>query len=409
MKIALFTDSFLPQINGVSAVLGQMINYFNQNNIDYMVFAPEYKGYCEDEGNIQRLSSFRFVFYPESRFALPNYSTIKKQLDIYKPDVIHIMTPFSMGICGLIYAMKHPIPVVATYNTNYAEQIKSYKIPIADSVIWQYLRWFYSRCKTVCCPSSASKTQLDKHGIDNALVFPNGVDIQQFSPVYRNDNWRSEMGVNGKIALLYVGRMSKDKNLSVLMDTMNILNSRGYEQNIRLIMVGDGPIKDKLARHAPENVCFTGYMRTPQLSIVYASSDIFIFPSYIETFGNVALEAMSAGLPVIGAKGSGCMDIIQNGFTGMLCNHWSPVAFADAVETMIKNEQLMQSMAQNARAAAIQYDWDNIMSRYMYLYSIADSLQKELLWKKQTQKLYRLARRSYIKGRRFMERFHFMI
>jgi len=302
-----------------------------------------------------------------------------------------------------------PIPVVATYNTNYSEQIRAYKIPIADAVLWQYLKWFYGKCKTVCCPSSASKAQLAQHNIDNVLVYPNGANIDMFNPANRDEAWRHQMDVSDKIALLYVGRLSKDKNLSILMDAVDILNARGYQQRIKLIMVGDGPLKDKLMRQAASNVHFTGYLKGIDLAKAYASSDIFVFPSYIETFGNVALEAMASGLPVIGAKGSGCMDIVQDGYNGILCNHWNPVDFADAIEILIKNSALRNAMAQNARITASQYTWDNIMSRYIYLYSVADSLHKDMMWKKQTQRLYRLARRGYLKSKRFMERFHFMI
>lgn len=254
MRIAVFSDTFFPQINGVSRVLSYYVDYMNNNSIEYLLFVPEKEQEIRND-NIINFNGVKCFFYPGAKIALPSYSKIKTVLDNFQPDLIHLVTPFSMGLSGLKYAQTHAVPIVASYHTNFDQYLAYYRLAFLAKTANRYLKWFHSFSKVNFCPSRATLMQLQKLGIENLDICPNGVEQENFSPHLRNDKMR-ELLSGGEVVpiLLYVGRLAPEKGLHILMQAIEILNDS--RRAFKLVLVGDGPSREKLEKSRIDNRCF---------------------------------------------------------------------------------------------------------------------------------------------------------
>lgn len=350
LRVAFFTDTYLPQLNGVSITMQKLFEYLDQrSDYDYIVFAP---GPGIDKNNkVYRFTSFKFFLYPECRISTPNYSYISKILDDFKPDMIHISTQFSMGLSGLFYARKHGIPVTSVYHTNFNDYLKYYRLKSISSVVWKYFAWFHNHCDINYCPSIYTREQLLSCGFKNLKLWVRGVDTDLFSPRYKGISpWVYHE--KGKTIFLYVGRVAAEKNIGVLTNAIDLINRDHYDK-VHFIIVGDGPMLEKVKKWEPGNVTCTGYLTGLSLARAYANADVFIFPSTSETFGNVVLEAMSSGLPVVGAFAAGVRDNLIDGFNGISCQPDDPVDLAAGAVKLLKDKNLMKTMGKQARTYAL--------------------------------------------------------
>lgn len=351
MRVAFFTDTFLPQLNGVSITMQKLFEYLDQrSDCDYIVFAP---GPGTDMNNkVYRSTGIKFILYPECRISIPNYSFISKTIDNFKPDMIHISTPFSMGLCGLFYARKRGIPVTSVYHTNFNDYLKYYRLNSISGMVWKYFAWFHNHCDINYCPSIYTKEQLLLRGFKNLELWVRGVDTVLFSPKYRGASPCVDQ-INDKTTFLFVGRVAAEKNLGVLTTAIDLINRDHYDK-VRFFIVGDGPMIEKVKRWKPDNVACTGYLTGLSLARAYANADIFIFPSTSETFGNVVLEAMSSGLPVVGAFAAGVRDNLLDGFNGISCKPDDPVDLAEGAVKLLKDKNLMRTLGKQARSYALE-------------------------------------------------------
>ncbi len=362
MRIAVFSDTVFPQINGVSRVLAKYLEYMDDKNIEYMLFVPEKKS-ANDKDNIIHLGGRKFFLYPEIKLALPRYSKISAYLDAFQPDMIHLLTPFSLGLAGLRYARARIIPLVSSYHTNFDQYLDYYGMPFLLKPTHKYLQWFHSFSQINFCPSRATLAELSDLGIKNLEVCPNGVDLEEFSPAYRNSATRqSLLGENEKPILLYVGRIAPEKNLEVLIKAVSILNDR--EAPFKLVLVGDGPSRQKWENINIDNVAFLGYKSGRALQEIYASADLFVFPSTTETFGNVILEAMASGLPVVAARAGGVQDNLIDMYNGLSFQPGDPYDMAQAIHQLLSEPDLRARLTCNASQYALSKTWSEIFSEF---------------------------------------------
>ena len=351
LKVAFFTDTFLPQLNGVSTTMQQLFEYLDRrSDFDYLVFAPA-PGLDEDN-KVHRLRSCKFFLYSECRISVPNYLFISKVLNGFKPDLIHISTPFSMGLCGLFYARKHGIPVTTVYHTDFNYYLKYYRLKLISGMVWKYFAWFHNRCDINYCPSDYTREQLMARGFKNLDLWVRGVDTDLFSSEFRGTSPRVEHEKD-KTVFLYAGRVAAEKNIGVLTAAIDLIN-RDHFHKAHFIIVGDGPMLGMVRRWAPDNVTCTGYLTGMALARAYADADVFIFPSTSETFGNVVLEAMSSGLPVVGAFAAGVRDNLVDGLNGISCRPDDPVDLAAGAVKLLEDKSLMKKLGEQARAYALQ-------------------------------------------------------
>jgi len=277
------------------------------------------------------------------------------------------MTEFNMGLSGLSYGKRHGIPVISNYSTNFTTIIRQYNLGVLEKALDNYLRWFHNEADQCVTPSRESSKELEKFGVKEISIFSRGIDFDNFSPEKRNNDFRRIYGVEDKILLLYVGRLSLEKDLAVLRDSMFKLNE-SYKDKIALIVTGEGPMRSELEQTMPDNVIFTGYKKGMELAEIYASCDIFAFPSSFETFGNVVLEASASGLPVVGVNEGGVLELIDHGNTGYLANPRDPESFAVFLEKLIVEEELRNNFGVNGRNYAKTKSWNSVFSNLIKIF-----------------------------------------
>lgn len=361
MRVALFTDTFAPQINGVTMTLNRLVQYWQRQGIQSLVYAPDYDGQGEDSPEIRRVPSLPFPLYPECRIPMSGYAGIERELLAFKPDLLHLVTPFTLGLIGHRFGRHHHVPMVASYHTNFDQYLDYYRLPFLKQMYWSYHAWFHSACVRNYCPSTATKALLARNGIKDLEIWSRGIDAGEYAPELRNPRIREKYGIaGGKMLLLYVGRVAPEKDIEVLLNGYKTLPSDVAEL-VHLIVVGDGPLISKIASDS-SGITFTGYLRGRELAEIYASCDLFVFPSATETFGNVVLEAMASGLPVIGAEAGGVTDIITHMKNGLLCPPHLAEGFRDGISMLVRNEDLRLQMARFARINAVRRDWDSIFT-----------------------------------------------
>lgn len=367
MKIALFSDTFSPQINGVTNTLGKLVKYFEEKNIEYKVFVPQYDE--EDiDSHTERFYSFKFFLYPECRLALPNIFRVSQVISEFQPDIIHIMTEFNMGITGLHYGKKYNIPTISNYTTNFPQYTDYYKLEFFKQPIWDYMRWFHNQNNITLCPSNEAQKLLNKNGINNTDIFSRGIDSQKYNPDYRNDHLRKMLGIENKTAFLYVGRVSIEKDLDILSESYKAIKEK-YKNNVALIITGEGPYLEKCKELFPEDTIYTGFKKGRELAEIYASSDIFVCPSSTETFGNVVLEAMTSGLAVIGADAGGIKEIIDHKHNGLKFKARDANELIDCMAELIDHTPLREYLKMNGRKFGINRSWDKIMDGLLNIYN----------------------------------------
>lgn len=369
MKIAVFTDTFLPQVNGVTNTLSRLGQYLDHTEHEYIFLAPEFEE--KEEGlysyNVERFFSLKFILYPECRISFPTTRKLDRVLDAFQPDIIQCMTEFNMGVSGLGYAKKRNIPVVTNYTTNFYKYLKYYNLSFLENVCWKYMQWFHNQSNQTLCPSNNTIDVLEKNGIENVGLFGRGVDCQQFSPTKRSDTLRKTLGIDDKLAFLYVGRVSVEKDLDILFKAYNRLQET-HGKEIALIITGDGPMLEKYANTYKEGIIYTGYQSGEKLAEMYASADIFAFPSPTETLGNVVIEAMASSLPVIAVNEGGVKQNLRDQYNGIGCKEKDVDDFYNGMLKMVEDSAYRQQIGKQARAYALTNRWEKVFEDLLTTY-----------------------------------------
>jgi glycosyltransferase involved in cell wall biosynthesis len=324
MRIAVFAETFLPKWDGVATTLCYLLEHLAKRQCVTLMFAPQGAPSRYADTPIVGLPSFAVPLYPDLKLVSP-FVDVRRQLTRFKPDLVHLVNPASLGWVGLHEAQRLKVPIVASYHTDIASYTSEYGLRLLRGPIWSYFRHLHNQADLNLCPSCFTKRQLEAQGFQRVHVWGRGVDTARFNPCHRKTAWRIRLsdGNPDKPLLLYVGRLAVEKRVDWLRPLLDIL------PNVRLAIVGDGPLRASLARRfAGTPTVFTGYLRGEDLSSAYASADLFVFPSASETFGNVVLEAMASGLPVIAPRYGGPVDHVSHGVNGFLFN-------PDQIEDMI--------------------------------------------------------------------------
>jgi glycosyltransferase involved in cell wall biosynthesis len=362
VKIGIVAESFLPQMNGVVRMLLELLTYLRRQGHEALIFAPG-DGPVEAEGyRVRRVKGVPFPPYPEVTLA-PFSLWMYRDLRDWQPDIIHLASPFLLGMQGVLVGRLLNVPVVGHFQTDVPRYAHKYHLGALSELAKSYLVTLHNQCALTYCPTPTAAAMLRGWGVERIEVMGRGVDTALFRPDRRKAATRRRYGLSetDKI-LLYVGRVSAEKNLDVLIETAAALPSA------RLLIVGDGPERAALEAAMPDTATFTGFLSGDALADVYAAADLFIFPSLTETFGQVAQEAMASGLPVVGMRAGGVQDIIQHGVTGLLCPPDDPAAWLAAVRALLESTYTRQMMGMAARRYAEGQSWtalfDRLLDRY---------------------------------------------
>jgi glycosyltransferase involved in cell wall biosynthesis len=353
-----------PGHDGVTRVLYQLIAHLKQREVENVFFSPIVSP-GDHPTTIHRVPSVMFPLYKDYRIAIPGRKYFEDQLREFKPDLLHINSPCSLGYAAVKYARKADIPVVATYHTHFPSYARYYSARAFEALSWNYFRKIYNGCQRVYVPSQPILHELRDHGLKNLEFLPHGVDIEAFHPSFRSRDWRARLGIDGKIVLLFVGRLVWEKDLRTLADAYRILE--GMRNDLAFVLVGDGPVRAELQSLMP-NAIFLGYQSGVDLSTAFASSDIFAFPSTTETFGNVTIEAMASGIPPVCAREGGSGGLIQDGITGLLTKPRDPVDFAQKINVLAHLPSTRSQIASQGFTFAQGQSWERIFDRQLESY-----------------------------------------
>ncbi len=379
IKVAYFAGSLQPGHDGVTRVLYKLIDNLKRYNIESMFFSPIIPGKEEQPVQMYSVPSFTFPLYKEYKFAVPGQRYFEDKLKEFQPDLIHINSPCSLGYAAVKYGNRNGIPVAATYHTHFASYAKYYKIKAVENISWNYFRKIYNACQIVYVPSQPILDELKLHGIHNLKYLPHGVDNETFNTSFYSKEWKRKNNIEGKTAILFVGRLVWEKDLETLANSyQTIMNAR---DDVAFVIAGDGPIKDELIKLMPQAV-FLGYQSGKELAETYASSDIFVFPSTTETFGNVTLEAMASGLPPICAKEGGAYGVIEEGINGLTTIPRDPTDLSKKLNLLIDSPEIRHYLRNNAIRFAKEQTWDKIFQKLVKSYQKLISGYNETGYKK---------------------------
>lgn len=368
MRIVYFTDTYYPEINGVANTLSRLHEYLDRQGIEHIFFAPEYADEAA-EHEVYRFKGFQIPFSPNSRLAvmMPYHSAIKKKVMDYKPDLIHIVTEFTMGQEGLRVARETGIPVVMSYHTNIEQYLEYFHAKLLEKPVRSYFKKFHSYACLNLCPSMQTLKQLAKQGYQNLDLWTRGVDTQLYHPDKKSGKWRKQFGEE-KFICLYVGRLSFEKGLDYYLETIKELNQEGLGKSMEFIFAGDGPYRETLENCGIENVRLTGFVRGELLAELYADADAFIFPSGTETFGNVLLEAMASGLPCVCVDKGGVTDFAKDGINATVVPYHDGKALFRAIKRLVQSPLLRERLSMGALHTARERNWNSVMENLVHSY-----------------------------------------
>lgn len=387
IKIALFTETFLPQVNGVVRTIEKIVLHLEKHGHEVKLFAiGEGENYYSNT-EVIRLDGVPFNFYkelyivkPEDKFLgklsendisqtplaalqalIPSkHSVVEKALTEFKPDLIHLATPVTLGAIGIYYVEKLKLPCLSTYHTDLAAYAPMYQVPYMEEFVNAATKMIYSRTNRILVPSRSSQKQLRKIGLKNIGIFGRGVDHELFHPKKSNKDILKKYNLDpSALTIAYVGRLADEKSLPELITSFKDLK-KNYPK-IQLLLIGEGPARQNLELLLRDinGFSFTGLKKGEELAELFASTDIFAFPSKTETFGQVVQEAMASGLPVVGFDSPGVRDLVQDSFTGYLADDQE--SFTKSIEKLFDNE-LRQKMSKKAREFAETRSWELILN-----------------------------------------------
>ena len=370
MNIALFTDTY-DEVNGVANTFRHLTDYCQAKNRRLDIYA-----YTDKDDHIETRGSVRILRY-KPRLPVDIYFDMIFDLKVARfrlfrdfqktaYDLVHLATPGSIGLTGLLAARHANCPIIGSYHTALPDYVRTrveklvqkFKLPTSrspqrtENLTWDYLEWFYNHPALVLAPSQSVKKQLTQRLKTPVDIFSRGIDTDTFHPRRRQHH-------DNHVVVLYVGRVSLEKNLAVLVDIFR------DKQDAQLVIVGDGPYLPEMKQLLP-HADFRGFLKGDDLSTAYASADIFVFPSTADTFGNVVLEAMASKIPVIVTDKMGPKEIVNHDHTGFVTH--SPADFAQKLDLLIHNPARRQQMGQNARQYALNRSWNAVFDTLFQQY-----------------------------------------
>jgi phosphatidylinositol alpha 1,6-mannosyltransferase len=359
MRIALFSEAFPPQVNGVVRTQVELVHYLCKRGHEVLQAVPYYKANPRQE-KVVEFRAVPFPLYPEMPIILPHWRFHRREfarVEAFKPDLVHLMSPGVLAYFGQLWARRHGCPVVASYETDIIRYMHYYGFGRFEPQLWRYLRWLFNNCHHTYAPSQVTKNQLINAGIRDVRVFERGVDNVLFHPGKRSEAVRQSLGVEpGGVLVLYAGRLSKEKNLDALLRAFTRM--AGEHPKARLIVTGEGPRRRALVRSfRSPGITFTSWKRGEELAALFASADVFALPSTTETLSLVSLESMASGIPVLAMNAGGVRDVVEHERTGLLAN--SVQEFEWGLHRLVENLPLRTSLGLNGRRYVEDKTWSH--------------------------------------------------
>ncbi len=373
-RVLYCTDTYPPQVNGVSVVTALSVRGLIERGWECHVVAPRYPaqmhgtpmaGLPPSGDSITAVASVPLPVYPDLRLSAPALGCVMSAVRRFAPDLVHCETEFVLGRLGQMAARALGVPIVTSYHTDFGKYAASYGVPWLRGVVSAYIARFHNRALRTYTPSDVAAADLRRIGIGHAEVWGRGVDTAAFSPRHRSTAWRGATAAGGEaFTFLYVGRLAAEKSVDRVLAAYRVAADRLAAGSVRLVIAGAGPREQALRDAAPASVVFLGYLdRERSLPQLYASADAFVFASETETLGLVVLEAMASGLPVVAVPAGGVGEHLRDGENGLAVASGDVSAMAAAMVRLATDVPLHGRLAGGAIATAAALTWDAELDR----------------------------------------------
>jgi len=375
VRIAYITETFPPEINGVSLTTARAVHHLRRAGHTVQLIRPrqpheatrafedtENPGDHTFDNGEWRTAGAPIPMYPGLRFGWATVNALRERWQQSAPQLVHVATPGPLAWSALRAAKAEGLPSTADFRTNLHAYSKHYGLGWLQPAVLAYLRQLHNMARRTFVPTRSLADELSARGFHRPSVIGRGVDAGVFSPAERDDNLREAWGVGpDDRVLLYVGRLAAEKNVGLALETFEYLRQR--RPGLRMVVAGEGPLRAKLAAMHPD-VRFVGVQRASSLARCYASADVFLFPSDTDTFGNVVLEALASGLVVVAFNSAGAGALIQHGHDGWLAQAGDRGSFFHTAERALEDSALGCALRQRARTLALRSDWESALHAF---------------------------------------------
>jgi glycosyltransferase involved in cell wall biosynthesis len=369
LDIAVVTETWPPEINGVALTLHRLVQEIRARGHRIQLIRPRQPGETIETprdpfADNLLMPAMPLPNYPGLQLGLPATIAIGRSWRHRRPRIVHIATEGPLGWSALRAARRLGIPVTSDFRTRFEQYAGHYGLKLLERPIQRYLRRFHNRTELTFVPTRALRDELEGLGFQRLQVLGRGIDTVRFAPHRRCDALRQQWGIREhEVAILYVGRLAPEKNIATLTESVRTLRTMGL--SVRLILVGDGPLRGELGRLDPAPI-IAGTQTGTELARHYASADLFAFPSLSETFGNVIPEAMASGLAVLAYDRGAALELISDGVDGRVLRPESShsSSFVEALASLARNPELSRSLGERARIRTLDLGWSAIAARF---------------------------------------------
>ena len=362
LRVALFSGNYNYVRDGANQALNRLVEYLLRQGAKVRVYSPKVETPAfECAGDLVGVPNIRIPGRGEYRMPLRLSGEVKTDLAAFHPNVVHVSSPDGVGHGAVSWARDRGLPVLSSVHTRFETYPRYYNMAFLEPLAIAILKRFYGRADALLAPSESMADVLrETFDADDVAIWARGVDRDIFNSGMRDTAWRRSHGIaDDEVAVGFLGRLVLEKGLDVFSDTVAELRRRGVKH--RVLVVGEGPARGFFSEKCPEAV-FVGFQKGPDLGRAVASMDMLLNPSITETFGNVTLEAMACGIPVVAARATGSTSLVRDGQTGKLVEPGNASAFADAVETYVDDPALREAHGRAGEERSRDYAWDAINS-----------------------------------------------
>lgn len=366
MKLALITETFPPEVNGVAMTFGVIARELGRRGHAVTVYRPRRDdlpaGLRRPEYQEFTLSGFPIPGYPQLRLGWPAGQTLRRLWEAERPDLVHVATEGPLGASAVATARALGLPVTSSFHTNFHTYARDYGMGPLRGLVLAWLRRLHNRTARTFAPTEELCAELESLGFRNTAVLSRGVDTWQFHPSRRHEELRLSWGATPDTpVVLHVGRMAAEKNYGLLFRAYEAM--RAANPRLRFVLAGEGPLRARLQREHPECI-FAGFFSREEIGRYYASADIYIHASMSETFGNVLTEAMASGLAVAGFDYAAARRFVRHGSSGLAVPFGDEEALIDAAELLATDDLLRAQVRAGARPAVETQSWDKVIARF---------------------------------------------
>jgi glycosyltransferase involved in cell wall biosynthesis len=368
LRIALFSGNYNYVRDGANQALNRLVGYLLRQGANVRVYSPTVENPAfPPTGDLVGVPSVPIPGRPEYRLAFRLPASVRRDIEEFNPNVFHVAAPDIVAHRAVTWARKHNIPVISSVHTRFDTYLQYYGLKYLEPAARAIMRRYYRRCDAIVVPAQSTAAIMRAQRMNKDIsIWARGVDRIQFNPERRSLEWRRSHGIaDDDMVVAFLGRLVLEKGLDVFADAIDSARAMGVP--LRVVAIGDGPARDYFQERLPDAI-FTGQLTGAELATALASTDVFLNPSITETFGNVTLEAMACGLPVMAAAASGTTSLVQDNVTGRLAEPGDIEAMASELADYQRNPELRLMHGAAGLEFAKTMDWDEINAAVMHVY-----------------------------------------